>query len=237
MTTSTDDPTRETGAILWALLPRMLFAAVVSDAADPQEQVHRGQAIRAEVERRLARFQAEEWHLLLPVAAALKVPKAEAPDASSRVKECIRNVRSGLMARGMAALNASPLAPADEKTFEAVRKTLQASDSVLPSVDLGIPFQPKMLDYPVTLTATLIRKTARGISPGLIGWRNEFLKELLPFPEATQGLHRLICQVASGYTPNTLRAVMLMDRTTPLLKELGSPRRCPGLRGTQGPPH
>ncbi len=71
----------------------------------------------------------------------------------------------------MAALNAAPLAPADERTFEATRKTLQAATHPLPSVDLGIPFEPKVLDYPVSLTTTLIRKPARGISPGLMGWR------------------------------------------------------------------
>ncbi len=51
MTTAADHSLRETGAILWALLPRMLFAAVVSDNVDPNEHVHRGQAIRAEVEK------------------------------------------------------------------------------------------------------------------------------------------------------------------------------------------
>ena len=200
----------------------MLFAAVVNDRSDPNEQVHRGQAIRAEVEKRLARFRAGEWRLLLPDDTQLKAPSADVPDAPTRAKECVRNVRAGLTARGMAALNAAPLAPADARTFEATRKTLQAAAHPLPPVDLGIPFEPKMLDYPVSLTTTLIRKTARGISPGLMGWRNEFLKELLAFPEAVQGLHRLICQVASGHTPQTLRAVVLMDRTTPLLKELGS---------------
>ncbi len=42
MTTSSDACIKETGAILWALLPRMLFAAVVNDNSDPNEQVHRG---------------------------------------------------------------------------------------------------------------------------------------------------------------------------------------------------
>ncbi len=223
MTTSTDPQTQESGAILWALLPRMLFAAVVDDAPDSSTQTHRGQAIRAEVEKRLAQFRSGEWGKLLPPDVPLKSPSDEMPEASSRAKECIRQVRAGLMARGMAALNAVPLAPADERTFEATRKTLQAADRPLPAVDLGIPFTPKMLDYPSSLTVTMIRKAARGISPGLMGWRNEFLKELLAFPEAVQGLHRLICCVASGYTPTTLRAIMLMDRTTPLLKELGSP--------------
>jgi hypothetical protein len=53
------------------------------------------------------------------------------------------------------------------------------------------------------------------------------LKECLAYQEAVEGLHRLICQVASGHTPQTLRAVMLMDMTTPLLKELGSPDGAP----------
>ena len=223
MTTSPDENVRESGAILWALLPRMLFAAVIAEENDPHKQAHRGQAIRAEVEKRLALFRAGEWKPLLPQDTPLKAPSSTVPDAPSRAKECVRHVRAGLMARGMAALNAAPLAPADERTFDATRKTLQAADHTLPSVDLGIPFTPKMLDYPTSLTVTMIRKSARGISPGLMGWRNEFLKELLAFPEAVQGLHRLICQVASGYTPQTLRATMLMDRTTPLLKELGSP--------------
>ena len=96
--------------------------------------------------------------------------------------------------------------------------TLQASASPLSEVDLGIPFEPKIPNYAVSLTTTVIRKTARGISPGLIGWRNEFLKELLVYPEAVDGLYRLICQVASGYTPRTLRAVMLMDYATPSSK-------------------
>ncbi len=143
MTTSPDDNVKESGAILWALLPRMLFAAVIAEENDPNKQAHRGQAIRAEVEKRLAHFRAGEWKPLLPQDTPLKAPSSTVPDAPSRAKECVRYARAGLMARGMAALNAAPLAPADERTFDATRKTLQAADHTLSSVDLGIPLHPR----------------------------------------------------------------------------------------------
>jgi hypothetical protein len=62
-----------------------------------------------------------------------------------------------------------------------------------------------------------------GVSPGIIGWRNEHLKTLAAMPHVLTGITRLVAAVGGGLTPPTLLDAMLLDRVTPLLKDLGAP--------------
>eukprot|EP00969_Alexandrium_andersonii_P259076 11455355-Alexandrium_andersonii.AAC.1 len=55
------------------MLPRLLLAAVWSDDGGPG--LHRGIAIRREVERRLKLFQEGRWAELLPAPGAARLPQ------------------------------------------------------------------------------------------------------------------------------------------------------------------
>ena len=200
-----------------------------NDGAQGGRQVHQGVHIRREVERRLAKFMAGEWDQLLPLCVPHKTPSDEPPDPGMQAAECIRNVRMGLISRCMASLNSAPLAPADDVTFEATKQTLRAHATWPPDPDLGIRLQPRVLEVQEALVADLIRRSKLGVSPGIIGWRNGHLKTLAAMPHVLTGLTRLVAAVAGGSTPPTLLRAMLLDRVTPLLKDLGAPQ------GTENP--
>ncbi len=219
--TSGSDHNRDLGARLWTLLPRMLLASVKPDTAGPGGgtkgggNVHQGVHIRMEVERRLAKFMAGEWNDLLPPAISHKTPSDDPPDPETQAAECIRNVQMGLVARGMASLNSAPLAPADDITFEATKCTLRAHATRPQDPDLGIHLRPRILEVPETKVADLIRRSKMGVSPGIIGWRNEHLKTLAVTPHVLTGITRLVAAVAGGLTLPTLLDAMLLDRVTP----------------------
>ncbi len=135
----------------------------------------------------------------------------------------------GLISRGMVSLNSAPLAPADDITFEATKQTLRAHASRPPDPDLGIRLQPRVLEVQEALVADLIRRSKLGVSPGIIGWRNEHMKTPAGMPHVITGLTRLVSVVAGGSTPPTLLRAMLLDRVALLLKEAGAPQ------GTENP--
>ncbi len=131
-TTSGSDHNRDLGARLWILLPRILLASTKNEPGtqtrkeDGGGTVHQGAQIRIDVGRRIGKFMAGQWEKLLPPSVPHNTPSDEAPDPERQAAECIRNVRTGLIARGMAALNSAPLAPADDIAFEATKSTLKA---------------------------------------------------------------------------------------------------------------
>ena len=225
LATSGDHHSRELGARLWILLPRMLLASTKADRQNTgggTEYTHQGVHIRQEVERRLAKFLAGEWLDLLPTTAPLNTPSTEPPDDRTQATECIKNVQMGLLARGMACLNSAPLAPADHTALEATKLTLRAHTDRPPNPDLGIPFRPRILEVPEAMVADLIRRSKMGVSPGIVGWRNEHFKALATMPHVLTGLTRIVAVVAGGVTPHTLLDAVLLDKVTPLLKDLGA---------------
>ncbi len=226
MATSGSEQNRELGARLWALLPRMLLASAKTDTSTSKGDsgpTHQGVQIRQEVERRLAKFLAGEWLDLLPPTRPLSTPSTDPPDGPAQAAECIKNVQMGLLARGMACLNSAPIAPADEVTFEATKNTLRAHAERPPDPDLGISLRPHVLEVQEAMVADLIRRSKMGVSPGIVGWRNEHFKALATMPHVLTGLTRMVAVVAGGYTPRSLLNVMLLDKVTPLLKDIGAP--------------
>ncbi len=85
--------------------------------------------------------------------------------------------------------------------FEATKATLKAHAHRPPDPDIGINIQPRILEVQESLVADLIRKSKLGVSPGIIGWRNEHLKSLAALPHVLTGLTRLIAVRAGGSTP------------------------------------
>ena len=190
--------------------------------------MHRGLAIRRHVERRMMAFRLGEWVTLLPDEEPPPVER-KPPGPEDNFKTALRWARLGLHGRALAALDPTPLAQPTAATVEAVQRAM-AAHRVRVAAPQGVP-HPRRRDVPVEAPALVakVKGLKNGISPGILGWRNEFVKLFLKNPYHVEALRSLVHAVAEARAPPGLVESMTWTKVTPAQKP-GSTMAQPKVR-------
>ena len=216
-----DAPERVEAWTLFLMLPRLLL-----------HRVGRGGKNGArELQRRISLFDGGQWDVLLDACRSTRagtsrraVQRTPEGAQEAKVRAATALVERGELSHAARVLKSSGLAPGVPATLQELRtQRPQARTDALPREALEHqPREPLQLD--AGIFAKVLREARRGLSAGLGGMRNEYLRLCLEDDVALGLLHAAAERVAQGDIPDFVQQAMRLSQITALLKASGRVR-------------
>ena len=216
-----DAPERVAAWTLLMLLPRLLLYRAGRGGKNGARELH----------RRVALFDAGQWDVLLDASRATSATshRQAAPRSPEAAREAKLRAASALAERGELShaarmLKSTGLAPGTRATLDELRSQRPQAlrDPLPPEVSEYQPQEVVRLDADI-FTAVL-RETRKGLSAGLGGTRNEYLRLCLEDDAALKLLLTTAEFVAQGNLPPVVQDAMRLSQLTAILKESGRVR-------------
>ena len=219
------DTQHENKVLTWKLLmllPRLLL----------HHAARGGESGARELRRRIALFDAGEWDALLTkcrATADANSPRPRlGPVAQQRAKEkaVISLVEQGELSHAARVLRSAGLAPGDQNPLDELRNS-ELRPRVLrdPLPQESLQFQPQdPLKLDRDIFANVLQQTRKGLSAGLIGMRNEYLKLCLEDDLSLDLLSTVAEFIAQANVPTRIVQTMSVSSITALKKRNGRVR-------------
>ena len=197
---------------LFILLPRLLLHVARRG----------GEAGEREFQKRVVLFDEGRWVELL-VQAHQQATVTSVPtrgDEADKIRKAVKLVEEGELSHAARMLYASELAPGSQATLDELRDPAlrpQAPQEDLPeNIGSYVPATPVTLDKQVF--GDVLREARRGVSSGMFGNRNEYLKLCLEDDVAFNALYDVSQLLARALVPEEITEALRISGLTALLK-------------------